>query len=175
MSPMPATDLPDAANLSVGPRHYSDSVTLRGLGPAPRVFARAELEQMAGVVADALSIACYSGRHIREVGHARGVPLTALLEASGLGALPRSQCKQMVLAVGARDAYTCLFTWHELYNTPGGQGALLLVEQDGVAFPASAGGLQLISLGDLRLGPRQAMAVDRLDVCRWPAPVRDAG
>lgn len=153
-------------------QHYSDSICVQGMGLAKRVFGRAELAKMASVTADSLSVACYSGRHIRDVSQVRGVRLIDLLDAWGLGALPRSQCKQLVFAVGARDGYICLFTWHELYNTPGGQTAILLVEQAGEAFPASAGGLQLISLGDLRLGPRQALVVDRLEIGQWEPAAR---
>jgi hypothetical protein len=147
--------------------HYSDSVAVEGVLPGSRRFGRDALLAMAQTHSGPASIECYSGRHIRNVERLRGVRLTALLDEAGMHALPRSRCKQLVMAVQAGDGYACLFTWHELYNTPVGQGALLLVEQDGDTLPPSAGGLQLISLHDLRLGPRQAIAVNRIVVSAW--------
>lgn len=146
---------------------FADSITVDGIVPTPRQFERADLLAMATVNTGPTTILCYTGRHVRDAGALRGVPLTALLDAAGLQTLPRSTCKQLVIAARAGDGYVCLFTWHELYNTPTGAGALVLVEQDGELLPPKSGGLQLISLNDLRLGPRQAMAVERISVNVW--------
>ncbi len=142
-------------------------MTIDGDLPNGRRIWREELLAMARTHAGPASIACYSGRHIREVNRLRGVLLTELLDAAGMPLLPRSRCKQLVIAVLAGDGYACLFSWHELYNSPIGKGAMLLVEQNGERLPEAAGGLQLISLQDLRLGPRQAVAVNRIAVRAW--------
>lgn len=147
--------------------NYSDSIAIRGNVPQPRQFGRKELLAMAHTNVGPTTITCYSGRHIRDVNRLRGVRLTALLDAAGMNTLPRSQCKQLVIAVRAADGYVCLFTWHELYNSPIGEGAMVIVEQDGEVLPAATGGLQLISLCDLRLGPRHAAGVDQIEVRRW--------
>ncbi|WP_454719945.1 MULTISPECIES: hypothetical protein [Cupriavidus] len=150
-------------------RHFSDSIAVTGMLPASRGFTRDELLALADVRSGPATIQCYSGRHVRDLAGMRGVRLTALLDAAGMQSLPRAVCKRLVIAALAGDGYACLFTWHELYNTPVGEGAIVMVEQDGVALPPSAGGLQLVSLGDLRLGPRQASAVNRIDVRGWQA------
>lgn len=147
--------------------HFSDSVELAGALPHCRHVGRSELLAMPGTAGGPLVVECYSGRHIRRVSRLRGVLLTDLLDLAGMPALPRSQAKQMVIAVQAGDGYACLFSWHELYNSPIGEGAMLVVEQDGVQLPAAAGGLQLMSLRDRRLGPRQAIAVQRISVRPW--------
>jgi len=152
-----------------GVRHFSDSIAVTGVLPGSRSFGRDELLALADVRSGPATIACYSGRHVRDLGGMRGVRLTALLDAAGMQSLPRAVCKRLVIAALAGDGYACLFTWHELYNTPVGEGAIVMVEQDGVALPPSAGGLQLVSLGDLRLGPRQASAVNRIEVRGWQA------
>lgn len=149
--------------------HFTDSVVIEGVLPKGRNFAREELIALAQPYGDHVTVECYSGRHIRTVRHMRGVLLTRLLDEAGMPLLPRSKCKQMIVAVTARDGYACLFTWHELYNSAIGKGAMLLVEQDGCVLPATAGGLQLISLRDLRLGPRQAAAVTGISVRYWNA------
>lgn len=167
-SPVPASDPPE----STGGRHYSDTLSIHGLSQHPRLLSRHDLLEMAQADAGPISIACFSGRHIRNVSYVRGVHLTDILNAAGMQALPRSHCKKLIVAVHALDGYVCLFTWHELYNSPIGRGAMLLVEQDGEHFPEFGGGLQLVSLGDLRLGPRQALAVGRLEVRKWLDPVK---
>lgn len=149
--------------------NYSDSVDIYGDLPHARRLDRDTLLGMARNITGPATIACYTGRHIRDVSHQRGVLLTDLLDLAGMTALPRAQCKQLIVAVHAADGYVCLFTWHELYNSPIGHGAMLVVEQDGDVLPASAGGLQLMSPADLRLGPRSAVAVQAIEVRRWRA------
>lgn len=158
--PNPSDHAPHAA-------HFSDSVELAGALPHCRHIGRSELLAMPATAGGPLVVECYSGRHIRRVSRLRGVLLTDLLDLAGMPTLPRSQAKQMVIAVQAGDGYACLFSWHELYNSPIGEGAMLVVEQDGVQLPAAAGGLQLMSLRDRRLGPRQAIAVQRISVWPW--------
>lgn len=162
-----AAIVPVDTDLASPPDNYSDSLDIVGDLPHARHLDRAALLEMARTDVGPATIECYSGRHIRDVGQQRGVLLTELLDIAGMKGLPRAQCKQLVIAVHAADGYVCLFTWHELYNSPIGQGAMLVVEQDGEVLPASAGGLQLLSLGDLRLGPRRAVAVRRIEVRRW--------
>lgn len=156
---------PYAEGLARG--HFADSIVVEGVLPNSRSFAREELIALAQPYSDHVTVECYSGRHIRTVRHMRGVLLTRLLDEAGMPSLPRSKCKQMIVAVTAKDGYVCLFTWHELYNSAIGKGAMLLVEQDDCILPARAGGLQLISLRDLRLGPRQAAAVTGISVRYW--------
>lgn len=148
-------------------RHFSDGLDVEGVLPHGRRFGRQELLALADAQGGPATVECFSGRHIRRTGPLRGVRLTTLLDLAGMQALPRSQCKQLVIAAIAGDGYACLFTWHELYNSPLGAGVLAVVEDDGEIMPARAGGLQLVSLHDLRLGPRQAHALQGLTVKPW--------
>ncbi|WP_066741113.1 hypothetical protein [Cupriavidus sp. D384] len=152
--------------------HYSDCIEIRGDLPGVRRFDRDALLALPRTSAGPATIECFTGRHIRDVHEQRGVLLTDLLDLAGMKGLPRAQCKQLVIAVHAADGYVCLFTWHELYNSPIGRGAMLVVEQDGEVLPAPGGGVQLTSLEDLRLGPRSAVAVKAIEVRRWAAAPR---
>ncbi len=158
-----------AAGAATEAANYSDAVDVFGDLPYARRFDRESLLGLAQISAGAATVECYTGRHIRDVSQQRGVLLTALLDEAGMKTLPRAQCKQLIVAVHAADGYVCLFTWHELYNSPIGERAMLLVEQDGEILPIAAGGVQLTSLGDLRLGPRSAVAVTAIEVRRWVA------
>lgn len=149
-------------------QYQSDTLTISGL-EQPLGLDAAALAGCADVVGGPATIHCYSGRHVREVRHWRGVRVTRLLDLAGMQALPIGRRKQSVIAVVAKDGYRCLFTWHELYNTAVGSGVILVVEEDGVAFDPDLGGLHLVSLRDLRLGPRQALAVSGIEVRQWQA------
>ena len=152
--------------------HYSDAIEVLGDLPGGRRFDRDALLALPRTSAGPATIECFTGRHIRDVHQQHGVLLTDLLDLAGLKGLPRAQCKQLVIAVHAADGYVCLFTWHELYNSPIGRGAMLVIEQDGEILPAAGGGVQLTSLEDLRLGPRSAVAVKAIEVRRWAAGPR---
>jgi hypothetical protein len=153
--------------IAKGVAHYSNQIELTGVLPGNRTLPEAEILVLADVHVGDLAVQCYSGRHVRALESARGVRLTTLLDLAGMQTLPVGQRKRCLIVAQAADGYACLFTWHELYNTPVGEGVLVLVEQDGVLLGAEAGGLQMVSLHDLRLGPRQAAALTRIDVQRW--------
>lgn len=111
-----------------------------------------------------LDVVCLSGRTVRSAREYKGVRLTALLDIARLR-LPQARdfTRAYVLAQGA-DGYTVMFSWHELYNTPIGVGALVVYERDGRPLGDDEGGIGLISTGDLRVALRQVRALTRLSV-----------
>jgi hypothetical protein len=111
-----------------------------------------------------LDVVCLSGRKVRSASDYKGVRLTALLDVARLH-LPQARdfTRAFVLAQGA-DGYTVMFSWHELYNTPIGVGALVVYERDGLPLGDDEGGIGLISTCDLRVALRQVRALKRLTV-----------
>ena len=119
-----------------------------------------------------LDVVCLSGRTVRSSSDYKGVRLTALLDIARLR-LPQARdfTRAFVLAQGA-DGYTVMFSWHELYNTPVGVGALVVYERDGLPLSDDEGGIGLISTCDLRVALRQVRALKRLTVhLADPAPI----
>lgn len=108
--------------------HFSDCLSVHGMESCERHFDRNDLLEMARTNARPVSINSFSGRHIPDVRRVRGVRLTEILDAVGTQTLPRSKCNHLIIAAHANNGCVCLFTWHELYNTPTGQGAMVLVE-----------------------------------------------
>ncbi|AKM30679.3 hypothetical protein AB870_12025 [Pandoraea faecigallinarum] len=111
-----------------------------------------------------LDVVCLSGRKVRSASEYKGVRLSALLDVAQLR-LPHARdfTRAYVLAQGA-DGYTVMFSWHELYNTPIGVGALVVYERDGQPLTDDEGGIGLISTCDLRVALRQVRALKRLSV-----------
>ncbi len=111
-----------------------------------------------------LDVVCLSGRKVRSASDYKGVRLSALLDVAQLR-MPNARdfTRAYVLAQGA-DGYTVMFSWHELYNTPVGVGALVVYERDGLPLGDEEGGIGLISSCDLRVALRQVRALRRLTV-----------
>ncbi|VVD63002.1 molybdopterin-dependent oxidoreductase [Pandoraea terrigena] len=119
-----------------------------------------------------LDVVCLSGRTVRSASEYKGVRLSALLDIAQLR-LPHARdfTRAFVLAQGA-DGYTVMFSWHELYNTPVGIGALVIYERDGRPLGDDEGGIGLISTGDLRVALRRVRALKRLSVHLPDPPTR---
>ena len=64
----------------------------------------------------------------------------------------------------ASDDYRVVFSWGELYNSPVGDGVLVVYEIDGAPLPDSEGRIALVSLKDARPGPRHVKWLAGVDV-----------
>ncbi|WP_174976443.1 molybdopterin-dependent oxidoreductase [Pandoraea soli] len=119
-----------------------------------------------------LDVTCLSGRTVRSASEFKGVRLSALLDIAQLR-LPQARdfTRACVLAQGA-DGYTVMFSWHELYNTPVGVGALVVYERDGRPLGDDDGGIGLISTCDRRVALRQVRSLARLSVQLVDPPMR---
>ena len=119
-----------------------------------------------------LDVVCLSGRMVRSASEYKGVRLSALLDIAQLR-LPQARdfTRAFVLAQGA-DGYSVMLSWHELYNTPVGIGALVVYERDGQPLDDDEGGIGLISTGDFRVALRQVRALKRLSVHLADSPPR---
>ncbi len=95
---------------------------------------------------------------------ARGVSLSSLLK---LAQPDRGESKSIYRAllyvtVAASDGYRCLFSWHELMNTPTGDGALVLYQQEGQDLAT----LSLLVTSDIYSAPRSMRGVSAITVGR---------
>ncbi len=142
----------------------SHEVVVSGCVNRRHSFDLASLMRLPTQLTGPLDVVCLSGRKVRSASEYKGVRLTALLDVARLR-LPQARdfTRAYVLAEGA-DGYTVMFSWHELYNTPVGVGALVVYERDGRPLGEDEGGIGLISTCDLRVALRQVRALTRLTV-----------
>ncbi|VVD88891.1 putative oxidoreductase, molybdopterin binding protein [Pandoraea morbifera] len=142
----------------------SHEVVVSGCVKRRHSFDLCALRRLPTQLTGALDVTCLSGRKVRSASDYKGVRLSALLDVAQLR-MPRARdfTRAFVLAQGA-DGYTVMFSWHELYNTPVGVGALVVYERDGQPLGEDEGGIGLISTGDLRVALRQVRALKRLCV-----------
>ncbi len=82
-----------------------------------------------------------------------GAKLTDILDKSGLPD-EHNDLKKTILVATASDGYVAIFSWNEFYNTPVGEGVLVLYARDGKPLADDEGRIALISTKDLHTGPR---------------------
>ncbi len=91
-----------------------------------------------------------------------GCLLRDVLDAAGLTEKNRRDLRKSYVV--ASDDYRVMFSWGELYNSPLGDGVLVVYEVDGTPLPDGEGRIALQSLKDARPGPRHVKRLARVDV-----------
>jgi hypothetical protein len=93
-----------------------------------------------------------------------GCRLRDVLDAAVLAEKVRRDLRKSYVIASARDDYAVVSSWGELYNSPIGDGVLVVDEIDGAPLPDSEGRIALVSLNDTRPGPRHVQWLARIDV-----------
>ncbi|WP_052652812.1 molybdopterin-dependent oxidoreductase [Pandoraea oxalativorans] len=164
VGPAPTSLSPISASPPATALHTSREVVVSGSVKRRHSFDLCALMRLPTQLTGPLDVVCLSGRKVRSASEYKGVRLTALLDVAQWH-LPQARdfTRAYVLAQGA-DGYTVMFSWHELYNTSIGVGALVVYERDGRSLGDDEGGIGLISTGDLRVALRRVRALKRLTV-----------
>lgn len=95
-----------------------------------------------------------------------GVLLRDLLDRAKLVETSRHDLRRSVVVATATDGYKAVFSWAELYLSPIGEGALVYYERDGRPLDDREGRIALISLKDVRAGPRHVRWLQKIEVVR---------
>lgn len=85
---------------------------------------------------------------IRRVDRYRGVPLPTLLDEAGLRSHSTTDFQRAVVLAVAHDGHSVTFSWHELFNSPVGEQALVAYEYGGKPLSVEDGGPVLVSRAD---------------------------
>lgn len=95
-----------------------------------------------------------------------GVLLRAVIDEAGVRLEEHELPNRTWLKVRGRDGYATMFSWHEVWNSPIGDGLLVVLERDGQPLDQNEGRLCLVSTMDLRPGPRRIRYLESVEVCR---------
>ncbi|PVX79986.1 molybdopterin-dependent oxidoreductase [Paraburkholderia unamae] len=153
-----ASPVVDNAAMQPGWLHLSGSLM------RPMSLSLDALRQYPAAVCKAFDLRCYTtGRFIRTVAPYRGVRLTALLEQAGLRNDVHGDFKRMVFLAIGHDGYFVTFSWHELFNTPVGEQAIVAYECGGAALDAHDGGPVLFCGADRVPAPRHVKRLARIE------------
>lgn len=104
-----------------------------------------------------------NGRAVKLAVRYQGLPLRELLDQAVLTP-DRHAVRRAIVLLTARDGYRVSFSWGELYNSPLGEGVILVRLQDGRDLIEADGLPALRSLYDTRSGPRHVRWLERVEV-----------
>jgi hypothetical protein len=117
----------------------------------------------ANASADPFDLRCFTtNRFIRTVDAYRGVLLKDLIMKAGLRPLPAGEFKRTVFIAQAHDGYAVVFSWHELFNTPIGERAIVATECGDAALSPEDGAPILFSGADILPAPRHVKRLARV-------------
>jgi DMSO/TMAO reductase YedYZ molybdopterin-dependent catalytic subunit len=138
-------------------------ISLEGAVLTPSSISIDELRNFASVNADPFALRCFTtNRFIRDVGGYRGVLLRDLITRAGLRNESPTDFKRTVFVTTAHDGYAVTFSWHELFNTPVGEGVLVAYECGGKPLSFDEGAPLLFSAADIMPAPRHVKRLARI-------------
>jgi hypothetical protein len=153
-----------------GVEHISRAVAVDGYVVAARVFGAGELRARPQTTIEEVPVICGSGK-VKESGRRlTGVLLRDLLEEAGILIVEHDGPNMTYIVASGTDGYQALFSWHEIFNTPVGEGLLVSMEKDGKPLDEKEGELCLVSTRDERPGPRRIRYLSRVEVRRLVLP-----
>ena len=154
-----AHPIPARADTLTGP-----VVEIGGAVQRPLTLDLAALRAFACARIEPFDLVCFStGRYIRPMGSYRGVPLRALLDAAGVRRPDSTDFKRTVFLAQAHDGYAVTFSWHELFNTPIGEQAIVAYECADRELGIADGLPVLVSGADTVHAPRHMKRLVRVD------------
>lgn len=149
-----------------GPEYVSDGVSIHGEVDAPRTFGHAELLSRPQVTVEGYVILCGSGK-VKDIPRTMsGVLLRDLLDEVRIRLDEHEDPNLTYVVATGNDGYRALFSWHELFNSPAGEGVLVALSKDGIPLGQDEGLLCLVSTRDERPGPRRIRYLSSVEVRR---------
>jgi DMSO/TMAO reductase YedYZ molybdopterin-dependent catalytic subunit len=124
----------------------------------------AALREYESVSLEPFDLFCFtSGRFIRPVDSYRGVQLRVLLDAAGVRRPGSSDFKRTVFLAHGHDGYAVTFSWHELFNSPIGDRAIVAYACADRPLDIEDGLPVLVSGADTVRAPRHVKRLARVD------------
>ncbi|HQV42277.1 MAG: molybdopterin-dependent oxidoreductase [Moraxellaceae bacterium] len=109
-------------------------------------------------------IICQSGAKVGTMENHKGVLLKDILNKAVIKTVAHNDVKKMMVIASASDGYKVVFSWSELFNSPIGDGVLVMFEKDGNPIGDEEGRLALISTKDIRTGSRHVKWLNDIEV-----------
>jgi len=121
------------------------------------------LRQYESKTVEPFDLRCFTTRKfIQRVGRYRGVPMRTLLDEAGLRSHSSTDFKRAVFLAVAHGGQTVAFSWHEIFNSPVGEDALVAYECGGKPLTAEDGGPVLVSPADTYTALRHVTQLARI-------------
>lgn len=130
----------------------------------PLVLDIEGLQNMESVQADDLPMICGNGDPKGCMGRCRGVLLADIINRAEILITGHNDTRQMFLIAASDDGYKVVFSWQEIFNTPTGEGIMVLLEKDGRSLYDEYGAVDLVSARDFLTGPRYVRRLRSVEI-----------
>lgn len=111
-----------------------------------------------------LPMICGSGEPKGRIGACRGVLLAELINQAEVVVKEHNDTKKMFVVATSDDGYKAVFSWQEIFNSPNGDGILVVLEKDGHPLYGGCGGVDLLSAHDHLTGPRYVRQLKTVEI-----------
>lgn len=148
-----------------GPQYVTREVEVSGMVVQPLKLGVAELRGLERRRIEGVAVLCGSGKLKQQVGSFEGVLLRDLLDLAEVALREHDTPNRTYVVASGSDGYQALFSWHELFNSPLGDGVLVLIDKNDAPLDGDEGEIGLIATGDRRTGPRYIRYLKRIEVC----------
>jgi hypothetical protein len=115
-------------------------------------------------ITDDLPLHCGSGESKGRLGSCRGVLLADIINKAEVVVTEHNDTKKMFVVASSDDGYKTVFSWQEIFNSPNGEGILVLLERDGKPLYDGCGKVDLLSARDYLSGPRYVKDLKSVEI-----------
>lgn len=141
-----------------------EALRICGRMTTPLVLGIEELRAMEPAVTDDLPMICGNGDPKGCLGPCRGVLLADIINRAEILITGHNDTRKMFLIAAADDGYKVVFSWQEIFNTPTGEGIMVLLEKDGRSLYDEYGAVDLVSARDFLTGPRYVRRLRSVEI-----------
>ncbi len=124
----------------------------------------ADLKKMSAQKLDNLVITNHKGEVKRELQGLKGVPLKTILEKLTLTSPSPKELSEYYFVCKAKDGYTNVYSWNELFNTDIGNHVFVVTEYKGQTLGAMPEQIMLVATKDFRTGRRNLKNLVKIEV-----------
>lgn len=162
--------MPNTKEKVYGPEYVTREVEVAGLVSQPLVLTTENLREMESAEIRDLTMICGTGRKKEVIESCRGVLLSAILDRAGIILREHHSPNWIYVTLSSSDGHWALFSWHEIFNSPVGEQAVVLFEKNNRPLDENEGEISFISAGDGRPGPRRLRYLQHIGVYELARP-----
>lgn len=140
------------------------SMCIIGRVTAPLSVPIETLRAMDSLEIGDLPMICGSGEPKGRIGQCRGVLLAEVINRAEVLVKEHNDTKKMFVVAASDDGYKAVFSWQEIFNSPNGEGILVVLEKDGLPLYDGCGEVDLLSSSDYLSGPRYVRRLKTVEI-----------
>ncbi|OCL84269.1 Oxidoreductase molybdopterin binding domain protein [Arcobacter porcinus] len=123
-----------------------------------------ELEELSYFKSGSTPVICMSGETKDNVESYEGVLLKDLLDKAVLNISSRKDLNKVYIHAISTDGYETIFSYNEIFNTKLGDNIIVFYKKNGKYLEDYQGKIALISIDDIRNGPRHIKWLEKIIV-----------